>query len=110
MPIECNVIQDGYMERQQPIEPGTAHVYRIGYEAGRLIVFAACESEDKGGRVYVIDEEILEEITDNDGTYSGNKLEGYSYETIPAGDTYRFALGEYGEPDFMLLFFHRSLN
>lgn len=85
MPIECITIEGGTLTRQDPIEPGSANSYHyLEGEIGKVIL-ACCHTEDLGGRIYMLSENDLAYIADENNTYSGEELDKHSYEIIPMG-------------------------
>lgn len=110
MPIECNVFQNGSVQRERPIEAGTYHTYRSEAFPIGTIVLAGCFEEDNGGRIYVVNEKQLENLSDPGGTIYEDKLEKHQYEIIPPGITVPLTLFGEDETETTILFTHQSMN
>jgi hypothetical protein len=110
MPIECNIFYPGKLERQQPIEPGLLHTYRHNTDEVGVMVLACCYIEDKGGRIYVMEEPQFNEIIGENGYYNSDKLEKHNYIEIPSGMTESITLKSEDGQESTLIFTHNSPN
>ncbi len=114
MPIECNFYEGGDPERQAPIEAGMFHTYRYTADDIGYVVLAACAHKDRGGRVYLFDQEqwdtIEEESMSMDRRIDDEAFNDHEYEEITSGGTYYISFKVESGLDKTISFYHINVN
>ena len=120
MAIECSVIymkgsktrasSPKSIERLGRVEAGEANTYRCNAENIGAVVRAGCNNLDRGGMIYITNEESLANALTEDGNYSSEKLDDQYSAILPAGSSMALPIICEGNVDFIFLFTHLSPN